>query len=74
MVVFHPLTLTTTTATFTPFFNNANSSIEVSYEMPASGGTTGGSTGGSSRLIQFDLKDTVKNTNQLDKRDQGKTD
>jgi hypothetical protein len=61
-VVFHPLTLTTTSATFTPFYNNPDSSIQVSYEVP----TPGGPTGGTSRLIQFDLKETVKakiNTN-----------
>ena len=61
-VVFHPLTLTTTSASFTPFYNNPDSAIHVSYEVP----TPGGTTGGTSRLIQFDLKDTIKakiNTN-----------
>jgi hypothetical protein len=61
-VVFHPLTLNTTSATFTPFYNNPDSSIQISYEIP----TPGGPTGGTSRLIQFDLKETVKakiNTN-----------
>jgi hypothetical protein len=38
MVVFHPLTLTTTSATFTPFYNNPNSSIEVTSEVPSTGG------------------------------------
>ena len=52
MNVFYPVDLTTTSATFLPFWNNTNSSIEAFSSLPTAGR--------SDRAISFDLKETVK--------------